>query len=46
MRSKDLRPFSIKTIDNYYEHGKKKNDFFKDLESFLKKKSGNQKLLQ
>ena len=29
MRSKDLRPFSIKTIDNYYEHGKKKMIFLK-----------------
>ena len=44
MRSKDLRPFSIKTIDNYYEKGKRKNDFFKDLESFLKKKHKNQSL--
>ena len=46
MRSNDLRPFSIKTIDKYYEKGKRKNDFFKDLELFLKKKSQNQKLLQ
>jgi len=38
MQSKDLRPFSINTIDNYYEKGKRKHDFFKDLESFLKKK--------
>ena len=46
MRSNDLRPFSIKTIDNYYEKGKRKNDFFKDLEFFLQKKSQNQKILQ
>ena len=46
MRSNDLRPFSIKTIDKYYEKGRRKNDFFKDLELFLNKKSQNQKLLQ
>ena len=46
MRNKDLRPFSIKTIDNYYEHGKRKKDFFKDLELFLKNKSQNQLLLE
>ena len=39
MRSKELRPFSIKTIDKYYEQGKRKNDFFKDLELFLKNKN-------
>ena len=42
MKNKDLRSFSIKTIDNYYDKGKRKNDFFKDLESFLKKKHKNQ----
>ena len=46
MRSNDLRPFSIKTIDKYYEKGRRKNDFLKDLELFLNKKSQNQKLLQ
>jgi len=39
MRDNDLRPFTIRTIDNYYEKGlSKKKDFFDDLELFLKNK--------
>ena len=39
MRDKELRPFSIKTINNYYEKGlSRKKEFFKDLELFLQNK--------
>ncbi len=36
MRDKDLRPFSIKTIDKHYEKGK--GNYFKELESFITNK--------
>ena len=36
MRDKDLRPFSIKTIDKHYEKGR--GNYFKELESFITNK--------
>jgi hypothetical protein len=36
MRNKDLRTFSIKTIDDIYTKGRK--DFFDELEDFIEKK--------
>jgi hypothetical protein len=36
MRDKDLRPFSIKTIDKHYEKGK--GNYFEELESFITNK--------
>lgn len=36
MRNKDLRTFSIKTIDNIYSDERK--DFFQELENFIDKK--------
>jgi hypothetical protein len=36
MRDKELRPFSIKTIDKHYEKGK--GNYFKELESFITNK--------
>jgi hypothetical protein len=36
MRNKDLRTFSIKTIDDIYTKGRK--DFFAELEDFIEKK--------
>ena len=36
MRDKDLRPFSIRTIDKHYEKGK--GNYFKELEQFINKK--------
>lgn len=36
MRDKDLRPFSIRTIDKHYERGK--GNYFKELEQFINKK--------
>ena len=36
MRDKDLRPFSIKTIDKHYEKGR--GNYFKELERFIRKK--------
>ena len=36
MRDKQLRPFSIKTIDKHYEKGK--GNYFKELESFITNK--------
>ena len=37
MRNKDLRTFSIKTIDDIYTKGRK--DFFAELEDFIEKKT-------
>ena len=37
MRDKDLRPFSIKTIDKHYERGR--GNYFKELESFITNKN-------
>ena len=37
MRDKDLRPFSIKTIDKHYEKGR--GNYFKELESFITNKN-------
>ena len=37
MRDKDLRPFSIKTIDKHYETGR--GNYFKELESFITNKN-------
>tara|TARA_B100000795_G_C22757630_1_gene422200 strand:- start:276 stop:680 length:405 start_codon:yes stop_codon:yes gene_type:complete len=36
MRDKNLRPFSIKTVDKIYETGK--GDFFEELDGYIKKK--------
>lgn len=36
MRDKDLRPFSIRTIDKHYKKGK--GNYFKELEQFINKK--------
>ena len=36
MRNKDLRTFSIRTIDDIYTKGRR--DFFKELEDFIEKK--------
>jgi len=36
MRNKELRPFSIKTIDKMYETGR--IDFFKELENYIEKR--------
>ena len=36
MRNKDLRTFSIKTIDEIYMKGRK--DFFEEMEDFIEKK--------
>lgn len=36
MRDKDLRPFSINTIDKHYKTGK--GNYFKELESFITNK--------
>tara|TARA_B100000242_G_C42748950_1_gene349209 strand:+ start:31 stop:438 length:408 start_codon:yes stop_codon:yes gene_type:complete len=37
MRDKDLRPFSIKTIDKHYQKGR--GNYFKELESFITNKN-------